>query len=470
MTLLYTQRPDSGVRDQLSESITQSEQSIESLFKWIESNRKVLKKNRWGFYPKSYLDTLKTVSSRFRPLLESLELSMEAGEHQRVNEIIDLMNMKYHLLRSTLDDIIISSEKVYDNISEEIQRVQRSTNILIYTILIGFTMGGLLFSFWQVKTISNPISNITASAKRIASGNLSRLDVIKGEGEICELSLALSEMVSRLNHSKEDLQKAYDRVDALVKIRTEKLQKKNEELIATNNDLSSFSYSVSHDLRAPLRAINGFISILTEDYAQVLDKEGIRLFGIVSDNAKKMGVLIDDILAFSRAGRLELALEKIPMTALVQSEWESLSEERENRNIEFHVDPLPDVTADVRAFKQIWLNLLSNAIKFTGKEDHALISVTGRALDGAVEYRVKDNGVGFNPEYSNKLFGLFQRLHRQDEFTGTGVGLSIVSRFLQKHKGKVEGYSTPGEGAEFILTLPDNLEELLKGDMENEQV
>lgn len=226
------------------------------------------------------------------------------------------------------------------------------------------------------------------------------------------------------------------------------------QLQAANADLENFSYSVSHDLRAPLRAIDGFASILREDYASRLDEEGLRLFQVVSDNTRKMAQLIDDILAFSCAGRSELNLTTLDMNALVQQVWQELEPQRAERAIELRLPPLPSARGDHAAVRQVWMNLLANAVKFTRGREPAVIEVGGRHEGEENIYSIRDNGVGFDMAYVAKLFGLFQRLHGMEEFAGTGVGLSIVKRFITKHGGRVWAEGKTGEGATFWFTLP----------------
>jgi light-regulated signal transduction histidine kinase (bacteriophytochrome) len=233
-----------------------------------------------------------------------------------------------------------------------------------------------------------------------------------------------------------------------------RVRERTAQLEIANADLESFSYSVSHDLRAPLRAIDGFAAILREDYAPHLDDEGKRLFQVVSDNAKKMGQLIDDILAFSRAGRLEPQAAKIDMNALAREVWQGLEPQRAGRAIEFHLLDLPVACGDAAAMRQVLQNLLSNALKFSCGRDPALIELGCEPSNTENVYYVRDNGAGFDMDYADKLFGLFQRLHGMDEFEGTGVGLAIVKRFVVKHGGRVWAEGKCGEGATFWFALP----------------
>ncbi len=269
-----------------------------------------------------------------------------------------------------------------------------------------------------------------------------------GEGELRhQLSMDGSDEFSLLARDFNDMTRRLAKAEA-ARVR------RSEELEVANQDLESFSYSVSHDLRAPLRAIDGFVAILLEEYAGRLDDEGVRLFGIVRDNANRMAQLIDDILALSRAGRLELQPLDLDMNRMVQEVWESLADRRANRDIEFRLSALPAARGDPRALRQIWQNLLENALKFSRDKTPAVIEVDAETDAQELRYRVRDNGAGFDPRYAHKLFGLFQRLHGMDEFDGTGVGLSIVQRLLRKHGGSIRGQGQPGAGASFEFTLP----------------
>jgi signal transduction histidine kinase len=244
------------------------------------------------------------------------------------------------------------------------------------------------------------------------------------------------------------------RLQQAVDQRTDELQTRTQQLEQANRDLEGFSYSVSHDLRSPLRAIDGFIAILKQDYQDKLDDEGLRLFSIVQDNARKMGELIDDILAFSRAGRLALDKQLIDMQQLVHSVWHELGQQYPIDHIDFRCDRLPSANADPSAIHQVFSNLLSNAIKFSAPKQLPIIQVSGAVHDNKVHYIVTDNGVGFNNEFKNKLFVMFQRLHGMDEFEGTGVGLAIVKRFVDKHGGQVDADGSPNKGARFSFELP----------------
>jgi light-regulated signal transduction histidine kinase (bacteriophytochrome) len=219
-------------------------------------------------------------------------------------------------------------------------------------------------------------------------------------------------------------------------------------------DLENFSYSISHDLRAPLRAIDNFSSILLREYSDRLDPEGHRLIGVVRKNAARMGNLIRDILAFAHAGDRDLILADIDLQALVSDVIEELKPSFAGRRMEIRLGPLPHVTADTALLRKVWMNLLANAIKFTRPRETARIDIEAQVTASEVICCVKDNGVGFEPEYGHKLFGIFQRLHDSEEFEGTGIGLGIVKRSIDKHGGRVWAEGTPGSGAAFYFSLP----------------
>jgi light-regulated signal transduction histidine kinase (bacteriophytochrome) len=211
---------------------------------------------------------------------------------------------------------------------------------------------------------------------------------------------------------------------------------------------------VSHDLRAPLRAIDGFSFILQESYADRLDAEGRRLIQVVRDGAQKMAQLIDDVLAYAHLARRELVTSVIDMNGLVEATLVSLQPAFTGRAIEMKVAPLPDTWGDREMIQRVWLNLLDNAIKFTARNENAAIEVGAYKEAGYTIYFVKDNGVGFSMEYVDKLFGVFQRLHGSEDFPGTGAGLAIVKRIVSRLGGRVWAEGKIGEGAAFYFAVP----------------
>jgi signal transduction histidine kinase len=231
----------------------------------------------------------------------------------------------------------------------------------------------------------------------------------------------------------------------------DEVRARTEALVAANKDLESFSYSVSHDLRAPLRAVDGYARMLEEDYGARLDDEGRRLLSVVRDNAGRMGRLIDDLLAFSRLGRREPAKQAVEMTALAR---EVADEVGSGTAALIEIGELPPAVADRALMRQVWVNLIGNAVKYSAKRADPRVEIGGRVNGSDNVYWVRDNGVGFDMRYVEKLFGVFQRLHGADEFDGTGVGLAIVQRVVARHGGRISAHSAPGEGARFEFCLP----------------
>ena len=239
----------------------------------------------------------------------------------------------------------------------------------------------------------------------------------------------------------------------------EVLLHRTSQLEAANKELEAFSYSVSHDLRAPLRAIDGFSRILLESYAETLPDDAKDYLKSVRVNAQQMGRLVDDLLAFARLGRQPIVKKRVDTAKLVAQCIDELRAEQDGRRIEISLGELPPCDAEPTLLKQVWINLLSNAIKYTRGREVATIEV-GCRVDGGPSgertYFVRDNGVGFDMRYVDKLFGVFQRLHRAEEYEGTGVGLAIVQRIIHRHGGRVWAEAQPDHGATFSFTLGGN--------------
>ena len=239
-----------------------------------------------------------------------------------------------------------------------------------------------------------------------------------------------------------------------IRILNASLKQRVEETLSANKELEAFSYSVSHDLRAPLRGIDGFSRILMEEYAPTLGKEGLRLLGKVIENSRQMGELIDDLLQYSRLGRKEVETSLVDMESLARDAIQEVRKDRPDCTAELHLGSLPPARGDRSLLKQVWLNLISNAVKYSSKKKEARIDISGENGAGDCVYHVRDNGVGFDMKYSDKLFGVFQRLHSTRDFEGTGVGLAIVQRVIQRHGGRVWAEGQPDAGAVFHFSIP----------------
>jgi light-regulated signal transduction histidine kinase (bacteriophytochrome) len=234
----------------------------------------------------------------------------------------------------------------------------------------------------------------------------------------------------------------------------QRVRQRTIELEAANKELEAFSYSVSHDLRAPLRGIDGFSEILLRDYGPQLPEPAQRLLNIVYTSAQRMGHLIEDLLNFSRLSRQPLSKRPVNLDSLVRQVLDDLQKEQEGRQVEISIGQLPECVGDPALLKQVVVNLLSNALKFSRQREPAQIEVGCR--DEGIEqvYFVRDNGAGFDMDYAGKLFGVFQRLHRAEEFEGTGIGLSIVQRIVHRHGGRTWAEGKVGAGATFFFSLP----------------
>jgi PAS domain S-box-containing protein len=247
------------------------------------------------------------------------------------------------------------------------------------------------------------------------------------------------------------------RAEKAIRALNANLQVRANQLEAANKELESFSYSVSHDLRAPLRAIDGFTKIFQEDYGDQIDDEGRRLLNVVRDNSERMGLLIDHLLAFSRLGRQPLSMEQTDMKALALEALAQIHAEGLGTSASTIIHDLPAAYVDPSLFRQVWINLLSNALKYSSTRESPQIEAGFLTVENAhdhLTFFVKDNGVGFDMRYYDKLFGVFQRLHRVDEFSGTGVGLAIVHRLITRHGGKVWAEAEVDKGATFFFSVP----------------
>ena len=283
-------------------------------------------------------------------------------------------------------------------------------------------------------------------------------------GRRCALAHENSRLLQVSQHAACEVQRLNVELEARIADRTEDLERSKQVLQSTiqnleivNNELDSFSYSVSHDLRAPLRAIDGFARMLQERHSSNLTQEALHYLQRVRHNATQMGKLVDDLLALSRLGRQSLTKRPVDMGELASFVFNELIEECGERTIQLVLDEMPQCQADPALMKQVMHNLIANAIKFTRPRNIAVIHIGARAVADApdlIEYWVKDNGVGFDMAYAGKLFGVFQRLHRAEEYEGTGVGLVIVQRVIQRHGGSVTAIGNVNEGATISFTLP----------------
>ncbi len=305
------------------------------------------------------------------------------------------------------------------------------------------------------RQITQPVLDLTNTAIAVAvRGDYSVRAPMTGDGEFVVLTGAFNQMLDRIHDGDRALRYTQEELRCLNSELEERVQERTRKLAEANKELESFSYSVSHDLRAPLRAIDGFSRILLEDYATKLDADGKRVLDVIRSNTQNMGRLIDDLLAFSRLGRKQIEASPINMRDLADDVFQQLKFGLTDQKIQFKLAPLPATTGDPALIRQVFVNLLSNAAKYSKPRAETVIEVNARAENGDCIYYVKDNGVGFDMTYSQKLFGVFQRLHSVEEFEGTGVGLAIVQRIVHRHGGRVWAEGKVDEGATFYFSLP----------------
>jgi len=284
--------------------------------------------------------------------------------------------------------------------------------------------------------------------------------------ELTELKNKLEETVeNRTNELREKVDKLHKSEKAMLYMvedlnnLTTELQEEKRKLELSNKELEAFSYSVSHDLRAPLRHINGYVEMLQEKYTLDLPQQAQHYLSVITNAARQMGVLIDELLQFSRMGRQELRKTEFDMNDLIEKELDSVQQHTANRIILWNKQKLPRVFGDSTLLKQVWMNLLDNALKYTSKNQNTEIEIGFTENETHVVFFVRDNGVGFDMKYAHKLFGVFQRLHSQAEFEGTGIGLANVQRIVHKHNGRVWAEAEPNNGATFFFSIPKHRKE-----------
>ena len=270
------------------------------------------------------------------------------------------------------------------------------------------------------------------------------------EKQVKKRTSELAEKLQSLNKSQQAMLYMIEDLNQI----TSELKTKKTQLEISNAELEAFTYSVSHDLRAPLRAIDGFSAFLLEDYYDQLDEEGKRLIHVIRTNTKKMDQLITDLLNLSRISRSELNCTEVNMHKMASEIFYEIATEDQKNTFTLHIKDLPPAFADSRLIRQVWLNLIDNALKYSSQSPQKYIEIGAENTQTTVTYYIKDKGAGFNPKYIDKLFGVFQRLHGEEEFEGNGIGLAIIKRIIEHHNGEVFAKGEPGYGASFYFTLP----------------
>jgi len=318
------------------------------------------------------------------------------------------------------------------------------------TRLAGYGLLATLLVFFLNRVVTRRLAEVGAATAKLAAGDYATRSSVAGSDEIGALARSFNRMGEEIQARDRELQDSKENLERIVAERTSEVHARARSLEAANADLESFSYSVSHDLRAPLRALDGYARILLEEEAQ-LRPEGREMLDRIMANSERMATLIDDILQFSRVGRADMNWVETDMAALARAVAEELRADYPAATL--RIGELPTARGDAAMLRQLWINLIGNALKFSSHVERPEIVIDSEVLDGATVFRVRDNGAGFEMAYANKLFGVFQRLHTEKEFPGTGAGLAIVKRIVERHGGRIWAESEPGRGATFSFTL-----------------
>jgi signal transduction histidine kinase len=332
------------------------------------------------------------------------------------------------------------------NMDAMYDRLKLYATIAAVVIAISFVVAYFLSNRLQ-RSISTPILALTQTAKAVSENkNYSVRASKSGNDEIGFLTDAFNQMLSEIQEQNEKIRSFNQELELII-------EKRTHDLEVANKELESFSYSVSHDLRAPLRSINGFSRILMEDYGHTIGKDGIQTLKTIMRNGDRMGQLIDDLLAFSRLGKQSITRLNLDMNNITRTVSEDLKGQYGNKS-EIIINPLPQVKGDSSMLRQVMQNLISNALKYSMKKDNPVVEIGAYKKNDEQVFYVKDNGAGFNMDYYDKLFGVFQRLHNGSDFEGTGVGLALVHRIVTKHNGKIWAEGKENEGATFYFSIP----------------
>jgi len=397
---------------------------------------------------------------RYRTLLNSAPIGIVVFSENRI-DFINPAGLK--IIGAKPDDNLVGKPivefihpKMLEITRENLQKLSNDENLVLNFENIFLKLDR---SPVYVETIGTSISFGGKNAIQVIVTDISERKAAEEESK--ENQEKLQELLTTAERSRqsllsliEDQREAEERIRKLNEELELRVQERTAQLEASNKELEAFAYSISHDLRAPLRGIDGFSRILEQEYAPSLDEEGKRIVNIIRKSTSKMDQLIVDILALSRVSRQNLKLSWVDMQTMANSIFHEVATAEDISRIMLDISQLPDVEADPTLMRLVWTNLLSNAIKYTKTKSNCKIWIKGHEEDGFCTYSIEDNGVGYDSRYENKLFGLFQRLHSDAEFEGTGVGLAIVQRIIHRHNGRVWSESTLGEGTTFYISIP----------------
>lgn len=438
----------------------------------------------------------------WRPIRDRVIALMEDGKY---NEAQSITRTEGHVYVEIINDELKKLEEYAANKSMGLNKDSADIAIRTRNITLGAlilcTVMSIFIALYLSISLTRRLKSISQAATKISQGELGITIIRKGKDEISQLADSFNKMAVQLKGMYESLEvSVLDRTKDLEKVnrelqtmkqsleetvieRTKDLEKKileldrsekamlymvedlnqvseqlkteQEKLDAANKELEAFSYSVSHDLRAPLRHIDGFAKLLHRNIKDKIDENSQKYFDNIISSSKQMSKLIDDLLMFSKTGRKDVKKVIINMKIIVHEAMKAFASDINKNNISMIVDEMPEVNMDSSLIMQVWDNLISNAIKFTGNNKNPEIHIgTDKDTDGNVFFFIKDNGVGFDQKYVDKIFGVFQRLHNINEFPGTGIGLANVMRIIIKHGGEIRAEGKINKGASFFFTLP----------------
>jgi signal transduction histidine kinase len=343
---------------------------------------------------------------------------------------------------------------IHTNLAEYDETWQRFAAVTAL-VAIPALLIAVLISQMPQRAISRPILDLATLATTVSERNdyTVRAAVVPSVTEVEQLVATFNQMLAEIERQNSEIEEARANLERRVAERTEELQAQGRELAAANRELEAFSYSVSHDLRAPLRAIDGFSKALISGYAEKLDQRGVHFLGRVRAGTQKMAQLIDDMLHLAQVTRRPLVRQDVDVTGVAREVAAELARRNPERHLECEIEPDLKASADPHLLGIVFENLLGNAWKFTAQRETARVEIGRTFHEGVPAFFVRDNGAGFNAAYATKLFGAFQRLHQESEFEGTGIGLATVKRIVTRHGGHVAAEGAEGSGATFYFTL-----------------